>query len=315
MKTALAYCTLFFGLFSRCGALAQTDPGQQTIATPSANDDSIVLIHGGTFQMGIDAADIPRFQKIFAIENAKLFEDELPRHTTTVKDFYIDTNLVTNAQFKRFVDANPKFAALFRLEQFDNGNYLQHWMPPGDRSATADHPVVNVNWYAANLYCRWAGKRLPTEAEWEFAARGGRNALFPWGDEAADETRANFNNNVAATSPVGSYPANPYGLYDMAGNVWQFLADRWEPYRSDADTRKQPGRSNPADPDVFVLHLNSPRRVIRGGSFGGHPVNLWVEYRDSHPPEGSQPFIGFRCAKSAASSSDSRPAAQNTLPN
>jgi formylglycine-generating enzyme required for sulfatase activity len=130
---------------------------------------------------------------------------------------------------------------LFPLEKFDNVNYLQHRKTPGDEGAGPDRPVVNINWYAASSYCRWAGKRLPSEAEWEFAARGGRNALFPWGDEPADETRANFNNNVTATSPVGSYPAaNPYGLYDMAGNGWQLLSDRWAPYRSDADPAKIP---------------------------------------------------------------------------
>lgn len=271
MKNFFAHCTLFFCLFSRCEALAQTNPGQQWSSTsrPSANDgDSMVLIHGGTFQMGIDAADIPRFQKIFAIENVKLFLDELPRHTVTVKEFYIDKNLVTNAQFKRFVAANPKLARLFPLERFDNGNYLKHWKTPGDENAGPDHPVVNVNWYAASLYCRWAGKRLPTEAEWEFAARGGRNALFPWGDEPADETRANFNHNIAATSAVGSYPANPYGLYDMAGNVWQFLSDHWEPYRSDVNpARNRDLHSSPPDLSVSVLHPNSSRRVIRGGSF------------------------------------------------
>jgi formylglycine-generating enzyme required for sulfatase activity len=304
MRIATAYLALLFCFSSTCWAQAQTAPAASTRSTktPSTKtDDSIVLIHGGTFQMGIDSADIPRFQEIFAIENAKLFEDELPRHTIIVEDFYMDKNLVANSQFKSFVDANPTLIPLLRLGKFDNGNYLQHWETPGDQSAEPDHPVVNINWDAAVLYCGWAGKRLPTEAEWEFAARGGKDALFPWGDELPDETRANFNNNVGTTTPVGSYPANPYGLFDMAGNVWQFLYDRWEHYFSDADNRKKQNTVALAEQqeiDRFVLHPNSARYVIRGGSFSGHPVNLWLEYRDSHPSNGSQPFVGFRCAKS-----------------
>src|SRR5262245_60985316 len=111
MKTAFAYLTLFFGIFAIREGQAQTDP---VLPHPSATllstepDDSMVLIQGGTFQMGIDAADIPRFQKLFAINSTELFLSELPRHTVTVEDFYIDKNLVTNAQFKTFVDANPK---------------------------------------------------------------------------------------------------------------------------------------------------------------------------------------------------------------
>jgi formylglycine-generating enzyme required for sulfatase activity len=259
----------------------------------------MVLIHGGTMQIGIRAADIPRFQKIFSIENERLFQDEIPRHTITVKAFYIDKNLVTNAQFKPFVDAHPSWrpnGSFSKSTRFDNGNYLRHWQAPNSENAKPDRPVVNVSWYAAIGYCRWAGKRLPTEAEWEFAARGGQEALFPWGDQLPDETRANFNNNVGTTTPVGSYPANPYGLFDMAGDVWQFLYDRWAPYgATSAETQKPQGST--FDPPI---PLPEPRHVIRGGSYAGAPINLWVEYRDSHPASGSEPFVGFRCAKSAS---------------
>jgi len=259
----------------------------------------MVLIHGGTFQMGIDASDIPRFQKIFSIESAKLFQDEVPRHTITVQDFYIDKNLVTNAQFKNFVDAHPLWrrnGSLSKSAGFDNGNYLRHWETPNSENAKPDQPVVNVSWYAATGYCRWAGKRLPTEAEWEFAARGGQDALFPWGDKLPDETRANFNNDIGTTTPVGSYPANPYGLFDMAGNVWQFLYDEWAPYGQTSAEKQKPPEST-----LYQLTpLPEPRHVIRGGSYAGAPINLWVEYRDSHPAGGSQPFVGFRCAGSAS---------------
>ena len=295
MKIAAAYLALLFCFSSTCCAQSQTAPAATNPSTKprsTTTDDSMVLIPGGTFQMGIDPADIPRFQKIFAIENARLFQDELPRHTVIVKDFYIDKNLVTNAQFKAFVDANPDWSPDTIRKDFDNGNYLQHWASPASRNARPTHPVVNVNWFAAASYCIWAGKRLPTEAEWEFAAGGGQNRVFPWGDELPDETRANFNDDVGTTTPVGAYPPNPYGLHDMAGNAWQFLADGWAPY-SAAELQGPP-----------LLVLSQPgilRRVIRGGSYAGHAVNLWIEYRDSHPSNGSQPFVGFRCAQPAPS--------------
>jgi len=259
----------------------------------------MVLIHSATFQMGIDASEIPRFQKIFNIDHPQLFNDELPKHTVTVADFYLDKHLVTNAQFKTFLDANPRFRSYRFPEFLDNGNYLQHWKTPNAENGKPDHPVVNVNFYAALRYCRWAKKRLPTEAEWEFAARGGRDTLFPWGDELPDETRANFNNIVGTTTPVGAYPANPYGLFDMAGNVWQYLSDLWQPYTPNADRGKK-GYAPASDGDLQIISSHpNPRYVIRGGSFAGAPINLWIEYRDSHPSNGSQPFVGFRCAKSA----------------
>jgi formylglycine-generating enzyme len=303
MKPATRQLALLFFVSSPCFAQTPVDAA----ASPTAKaDDTMVLIRGGTFQMGIDAADIPRFQKIFAIENGKLFEDELPRHSVTVKDFYMDKNLVTNAQFKSFLDANPQFSSDRFPKEFDNGNYLQHWKTPDHDNAKPDHPVVNVNWYAAFGYCHSAGKRLPSEAEWEFAARGGRDTLFPWGDELPDPSRANFNNNVGTTTPVGAYPANPYGLLDMAGNVWQFLSGKWASYSSGQREKEQQepqAKRNTAEwSEIFRdLYPDASRRPIRGGSFAGHPVNLWVQYRDSHPANGSQPFVGFRCAKSASS--------------
>jgi formylglycine-generating enzyme required for sulfatase activity len=303
MRLAAAQLALLFCVSSP--GFAQPPVG--SAESPAAKTgDSMVLIRGGAFEMGIDAADIPRLEKIFAIENGKLFADELPRHSVAVKDFYLDKNLVSNAQFKSFLDANPQFGPDRFPQGLDNGNYLEHWNRPDHDSAKPDHPVVNVNWYAAVEYCHWAGKRLPSEAEWEFAARGGRDALFPWGDELPDPSRANFNNNVGTTTPVGAYPANPYGLFDMAGNVWQFLSGKWAPYPSGRQGGKRQGahaKRHTADGSEILadLYPEAPRRTIRGGSFAGHPVNLWVQYRDSHPANGSEPFVGFRCAKSAAS--------------
>lgn len=262
----------------------------------NAEPGPMVFVRGATFQMGIDAGQIPALEKTFAIDAPQLFQDEVPKHSVTLDDFYIDKYPVTNAQFHRFTDANPEWQPNRIPRELDNGNYLKHWANPATLAEKPDYPVVNVNWYAAVAYCRWAGKRLPTEAQWEFAARGGRDALFPWGDQPVDPTRANFSGSrLGTTSRVGSYPMNGFGLFDMAGNVWQFLADEWKPYPS------TPQKNPIAGGDRFLagtnfLHVRT-RRAIRGGSFDGGAVNFWIEYRDSHPPEGSRAFVGFRCAK------------------
>jgi formylglycine-generating enzyme required for sulfatase activity len=291
---------LFFALAQGCfaqasscsvprGAPREVNGGKMTVG-------SMVLVRGASFQMGIDAAQIPSFQKIFDVRRPQLFQDEVPKHWVSMDDFYIDKYPVTNAQFKIFTDANAEWQPDHIPRAIDNGRYLKHWKEAAAFISKADHPVVNVNWYAAVAYCRWAGKRLPTEAEWEYAARGGLNALFPWGNQPVDGTRANFSGSgLGTTSPVGKYPANGYGLFDMAGNVWQFLADEWQPYPS--TSRKNPiAGGNLFRNGTAFLDVKA-RRVIRGGSFDGMPVNLWVEYRDSHPPDAAGEFVGFRCAK------------------
>jgi formylglycine-generating enzyme len=272
--------------------------GQSTSAhLASATSDGMVRIRGGASWMGIDAGDIPRFMKTFGIDAPRLFQDEEPRHRVIIDDFSMDANLVTNARFRRFTDAHPEWQPARIPSALHNGNYLKHWKDASALTVKADHPVVNVSWYAAVAYCRSVGQRLPTEAEWEYAARGGGNGLFPWGDAAVNTVRVNFSDSgLGTTSPVGRYPANGYGLFDMAGNVWEFLADEWGPYSSSSAQRNPvAGGKLFLDGDDF-LQVKT-RRVIRGGSFGADPVNLWVEYRDSHPPEAAKEFVGFRCAK------------------
>lgn len=270
------------------------------VAAQRARDASKeALIPGGTFEMGTDAADLVRLQQVFGIKRAEVFSSEVPRHTVTLSPFYIDRREVTNAQFKKFLDRHPAWRPGNVAARLHNGNYLKHWKDGAYPEGRADHPVVNVSWYAAVSYCRWAGGRLPTEAEWEFAARGGLvGRAFPWGDEMPDETRANFSaSGVGDTVRVGVYAANGYGLFDMAGNVWEYLADEWGVYTSAPQTNPVAGGNLFTVGDAFLGV--STRRVLRGGSFGGAPVNLRVAYRDSHPPEGAQPFVGFRCARPA----------------
>jgi len=268
----------------------------------SARDmTTAALMPGGTFEMGTDAFDVARLQQTFGVRRAEVFSSEVPRHNVTLSPFYIDRREVTNAQFKKFLDTHPAWRPGNVPARLHNGNHLKHWSGGAYPVGRADHPVVNVSWYAAVSYCRWAGGRLPTEAEWEYAARGGvTGRAFPWGDEMPDKTRANFSaSGVGDTTPVGSYAANGYGLYDVAGNVWEYVADEWGAYASAAQTNPVAG-GNLFDTGDSFLGVTT-RRVLRGGSFGGAPVNLRVAYRDSHPPEGAQPFVGFRCARPAAS--------------
>ena len=271
---------------------------------------NMVRIPGATFPMGTDAAKVPEIAAAFNIsKHPDLIEAETPQHNVTIESFYLDQFEVTNAAFRRFIRARPDWSVARIPRALHNGNYLKDWNGDNFPKGKANHPVANVSWYAAAAFCQWLGKRLPTEAEWEFAARGGlKDKTFPWGDEPVDPSRANYGGSkLGGTSPVGNYPPNGYGLFDMAGNVWEFTADEWAPYPSGI----APGTagtlpaiwSAPASTALWIglspqdfLQVKT-RRVIRGGSYAGAPLNLRVTYRDSHPPDGAQPFVGFRCAK------------------
>ena len=259
---------------------------------------NMVLIRGGTFWMGTDSSAIPGLLAKFNVRRAEIFADEVPRRSVKVGAFYLDKHEVTESEFRKFIDKHPQWKKASIPAKLHNGKYLQDW--DGDKfpKGKDDYPVVNVSWYAAVAYCQSLGKRLPTEAEWEFAARGGLdNKAFPWGDEPADKTRANYSaSGFGAAIKVGSYRSNGYGLHDMAGNVWEYLADEWAKYPETTDTVIDPV----AGGDLFdrgdrYLSVNT-RRVIRGGSWGGSPINLRVTYRDSHPVDGAGNHVGFRCA-------------------
>lgn len=283
-----------------------------SVSSHSAKHKSMVLVPGGTFKMGTDVTKIPQIAAAFNIaKHASLIQAETPQHTVTINSFYLDQHEVTNLEFQKFIRTNPEWSngrtgsgpgSPRGQPAWVGGsdrvsNYLKDWDGDNFPKGKARHPVVNVSWYAAVAYCQYLGKRLPTEAEWECAARGGlREPTFPWGDEPVDKTKANYaGSEINGTTPVGSYPANGYGLFDMAGNVWEFMADEWGPYSDLSQTNPVAGGNLFLDQSFRNV---TTRRVIRGGSFGGAPLNLRVTYRDSHPPNGARDFVGFRCAAS-----------------
>lgn len=203
--------------------------------------------------------------------------DEQPVHEVYLDAFWIDQTEVTNAQYGLCVQEDV--CAL-----------------PTDPSSFNDilyahHPVIFVDWKAAQTYCQWAGRRLPTEAEWEKAARGTDGRIYPWGNES-DCSRANFWDcpQFETTSPVGSYGdrgVSPYGAYDMAGNVWEWVFDWYAPdYYQDSPTR------NPTGPTSGIYH------VWRGGSWNCNQTSARSAGRGNFNPDYWRDLIGFRCAMS-----------------
>ena len=249
------------------------------------------FIPGQTFRMGTAHSEVNALRARYPTENWPFYEPELPGIEVTVGAFWIDRTSVTNADFSRFVESNPAWGPRIAGGQDRSSRYLEHWRSGAYVEGTARHPVTFVSWHAAQAYCKWKGGRLPTEAEWELAASDPRQwTEFPWGDEPPTTRKANFaESDINGPVPVASYPPNARGVFDMAGNVWHFMLEEWR-----ADYSK-PLFLPPADSSQVTT-----RRAIRGGSWGGAPVNLRIRYRDSHPPHGAGPHVGFRCVQPAA---------------
>lgn len=304
----------------------------------------MVWIPGGMFQMGSD----------------RHYPEEAPVHRVGVDGFWMDAAPVTNAQFRRFVEAtgHVTFAEL-PPDPRDYPGALPHMLQPGSLvfvkppgpvdlrdirnwwhftfganwkqprgpgsslAGLDDHPVVHVTYADAEAFARWAGKELPTEAEWEFAARGGlANAEFAWGGVFEPEGRPMANTwqgqfpweNLATdgfegTSPVGSFPPNGYGLYDVIGNVWEWTTDWYQPRHPEEKEKaccvpRNPRGGRETDSyDPAQPHIRIPRKVLKGGSHLCSP-NYCRRYRPAarfpEPVDTSTCHVGFRCIVRAA---------------
>jgi formylglycine-generating enzyme len=320
--------------------MLQVDSKQRLDDQPSGHSYAdMIRIPGGTFRMGSD----------------RHYPEEAPVHRVTIDGFRIDRTPVTNRQFREFIratghvtfaetppdpayypDALPHMLYAGSLvfsppdHPVDLRNWSQWWLllkgadwrhPYGQKSSINgldNHPVVHVTYADALAYAHWAGKDLPTEAEWEFAARGGLDgAEFAWGDEFAPQGRHMANTWQGAfpfqnltqdgfdrTSPVAAFPPNGYGLYDMIGNVWEWTSDFYTP-KHPADAVKaccipdnprggrEDGSYDPCQPQIRI-----PRRVLKGGSHLCAP-NYCRRYRPAarhpQPVDTSTSHVGFRC--------------------
>jgi sulfatase modifying factor 1 len=280
--------------------------------------ENLIHLPGGEFLMGTND------QESFPLDG------EGPVRKVRISPFAIDIYAVTNQQFNEFVEETGYltdaerygWSFVFHLLVSDemkmkvsqNGGAMPWWLvvegaswknPEGPNSSIEErlsHPVVHISWFDAIAYCAWSGKRLPTEAEWEYAARGGlENAKYPWGDELLmnDKHQCNIwqgqfpNDNSAqdgyiSTAPVDSYSPNGFGLYNVAGNVWEWCSDWF--HRQHAI---EPSIQNPTGPEVGLT------KVIKGGSYLCHQsyCNRYrVGARSSNTPDSSTGNLGFRCA-------------------
>ena len=272
-------------------SLGHAVPLQQSVGRET---NGMVWIPSGAFYMG----------------STNGLADEAPQHLVTIQGFWMDKFEVTNDEFEKFIKATSYITASEKTSNPSNGG--ADWRHPDGPGSNLDGkgklPVVHVTWDDAVAYTKWKGKRLPTEAEWEYAARGGLDRQpYIWGRDNSESNRyANLwqgkfpNENTAldgfkALAPVGSFPANAYGLYDMAGNAAEWCHD-W--YRADYYASAPP--TNPPGPETSVDPAESsvPKRIVRGGSY----LCAVPECRDYLPavrskaaPTTGEKDIGFRC--------------------
>lgn len=229
--------------------------------------------------------------------------DEKPVHQVCLDDFYMDTHEVTVQEYRVFADDEelaPDGCLSWNGEKW-NFSRKRSWDDTGFEQ-TESQPVACINWYRADQYCKWAGKRLPTEAEWEYAARGGgRKLKYCWGygqpsanisDESFGKKFAGrpiwkgYDDGFVHTAPVGSFKANKAGLYDMTGNVWEWVADWYSEIYYGNSPKK-----NPQGPEKGMA------RILRGGSWFDNPAELRLSDRSWNSPHVRNYYNGFRCAK------------------
>jgi formylglycine-generating enzyme required for sulfatase activity len=245
-------------------------------AAESAPLSEAVSIPAGPFTMGSDTGP----------------EDERPAHSVTLAAFAIDRFPVTNMNFAEFLNAvgytNARGEHLFDYDDPDARIHQMGGKWVADKGYE-NHPAVEVSWAGARDYCAWRDKRLPTEAEWEKAARGTDGRKFPWGHAPPDRSRARFSAGFNHTAPVDRFSAgaSPYGVEDMAGNAWEWVSSAYRPY----PYRAGDGRENLAA---------GPVRATRGGGHDSPAAEITTTQRGaslSRNPRSGHHNIGFRCAK------------------
>ncbi len=248
----------------------------------------MVYIPAGEFLMGSDEKEAKNSEK--------------PVHSVYTDACFMDKYLVTNAQFKDFIDANPKWQVPLWLgnsffPKYRDGDYLKDWYKGNYPTGKANHPVNWVSWYAAMAYAQWVGKRLPTEAEWEKAARGDMTRQkYPWGN-TIHVSSANYDTHVGETTPIDTYPPNKYGLYDMVGNLSEWCLDEWDSEFHESSQNHNPVSGGSISDIIENLRKTRNPRVIRGGSWYSSAHEACVSSRGRSAPWKTASTTGFRCVK------------------
>ncbi len=237
------------------------------LAEITQKDVVMLLIPAGRFTMGSDNGE----------------RNEIPPHSILLDAFYMDKYEMTNSLYKACVDAGG-CSAPSESKSYTRPSYYGN-------AKFDNYPVIYVNWNQAKAYCVWRGARLPTEAEWEKAARGLNEDIYPWGNDEPDKDSANYGMNVGDTTAVGSYESgkSPFGLYDMAGNAWEWVNDWYDGKYYGYQISQM---SNPQGPSTGQV------RVFRGGSWDSFDHDLRSALRARVDPTAATFYLGFRCARS-----------------
>ena len=261
-------------LFNTFLLVAAAQSLQVVPAPPKGKDRApMVEIPAGSFPMGVPPGDRDGGR------------DEYPRHEVLLDTFLIDQFEVTNGRYSEFVKNTNH-----RVPQNPTNPTRNLWQGNTISESLAERPVINVDWFDADAYCRWAGKRLPTEAEWEKAAKGTSDRRFPWGNVEPTAKHLNYNQRWIGEKtlmPVGSYEAgkSPYGVYDVVGNVWEWVNDWY-----DARYYERSPSKNPKGPQ------EGTKKVIRGAGWQNETPTVRIFTRVESDPMMRNESTGFRCA-------------------
>jgi formylglycine-generating enzyme len=262
------YTTLILGVFCLFPSLVFS--GIHSSVAPKG----MALIAGGVYIMGSHKSLIELNPGDLFSTDRHTLGPENPAHNVQVDPFYIDTHEVSHGDYMKFVRNNKVKEPLY-IKDPNLNDYKQ--------------PVVGISWKEAQLYCKWKGRRLPTEAEWEKASRGKRSIDYPWGNESPDNTKLNFNREIKKTTNIGSYETgkSDYGVYDLAGNVSEWVYDWHSPEFYLFSPKK-----NPLGPK------KGQYKVIRGGNWRSNSEDVKMHYRNATVISIRNKTLGFRCARS-----------------